>query len=173
MARGRKKLILDKEEFQKNISLLEEAKSYSTWSEIFIDLCQTEWARSQQPRALTPSVVFLRVNEMGIILKTPKGRRGNAKGFPGASPAASPKVKSRPRKADKKAYEAIKSKVERGCPTLLRVVEKWGNGSQKAAIKLGCMLCTGYNRKEIYGCSSYLCPWHPYRPFQESSSETE
>jgi len=36
--------------------------------------------------------------------------------------------------------------------------------SMRAAVKAHCLMCVGYDRKEVSLCSSPECPLYPYRP---------
>lgn len=41
------------------------------------------------------------------------------------------------------------------------------DGSRANAIKAMCLVCVGYDRKEVKNCSAKHCPLWAYRPFQE------
>lgn len=42
------------------------------------------------------------------------------------------------------------------------------DGSRANAIKAFCLVCVGYERKEVQNCSARHCPLWEYRPFQDS-----
>lgn len=47
-------------------------------------------------------------------------------------------------------------------------LERAYSGKSKAAgIKALCLWCVGYVRNDVRDCTSYGCPLHPYRPFQQ------
>lgn len=41
-----------------------------------------------------------------------------------------------------------------------------GSASPRAAIKVQCLVCTGYDRNDVKNCLGYSCPLWAYRPFQ-------
>ena len=43
-----------------------------------------------------------------------------------------------------------------------------GKCPPRAAIKVMCLECIGWSRKEITNCTSTACPLYAYRPFQKS-----
>ena len=48
-----------------------------------------------------------------------------------------------------------------------------GEASPRQAIKAFCLRCVGYLRNEVRDCTSWACPLHPYRPYQEGDSVAE
>ena len=42
-----------------------------------------------------------------------------------------------------------------------------GFASPRRAIRATCLVCMGYDRKEISNCTGFSCPLWMYRPFQE------
>lgn len=54
------------------------------------------------------------------------------------------------------------------------ILERAYNGNSKAAgIKAFCLRCVGYIRADVQGCTSYGCPLHPYRPYQQDDEADE
>jgi hypothetical protein len=41
----------------------------------------------------------------------------------------------------------------------------------RQAGKAHCLECMGWSRDEVRCCTSLACPWYPYRPYQERSSD--
>jgi len=54
-------------------------------------------------------------------------------------------------------------------PTTCRgILERaYGGKSKAAALKAFCLHCVGYIRADVRDCTSYGCPLHPYRPYQQ------
>lgn len=48
--------------------------------------------------------------------------------------------------------------------------ERAKNGSRKAAIRLQCLQCVGYDTKEVRACTATDCPLYRYREKGESAS---
>lgn len=46
-----------------------------------------------------------------------------------------------------------------------------GEASPRAAIKINCLECMGFDRGEVKACESDHCPLFQYRPYQEKSDE--
>ena len=54
------------------------------------------------------------------------------------------------------------------------LVEKVEKGSLTAAIKLMCIECMGFERKNVWDCRGYTCPMYLHRPYQKANdSENE
>lgn len=71
---GRKKRVVNKADLESLLRKLESEREYQNRSELYKAVCETEWGRGLK---LSPSVVYLRVNEFNLDLKTPIGKRGN------------------------------------------------------------------------------------------------
>jgi hypothetical protein len=48
-----------------------------------------------------------------------------------------------------------------------------GRASPRAAIKAACLVCVGYDRQAVAGCTGYSCPLWAYRPFQPGDEGDE
>ena len=46
-----------------------------------------------------------------------------------------------------------------------------GRASPRSAIRAMCLQCVGYERSEVTHCSSFACPLHFYRPYQNDTTE--
>ena len=79
MARGRKKLVLDKDEFQKVVDDLEAKNDFQRLAQLWDAVEQTDWAKGQSPRPLTASVAYQRAQSLGITFKTKGGTKGREK----------------------------------------------------------------------------------------------
>jgi hypothetical protein len=121
-------------------------------------LANTSWAKSLTPRPLTAQVAMLRAKELGIMPKTKAGKRGG--GLAGST------VVKQPRKVKlaKFAKEFAQMNVLYG--EAKHLVEAAQGGSLKAAVKLKCLECSGFQRVEVKECACTVCPLYPFRPFQ-------
>lgn len=48
-----------------------------------------------------------------------------------------------------------------------------GTGGRSNAIRAMCLYCVGYERRHIRECTSWTCPLHPYRPYQDGQDTPE
>jgi len=157
--RGRKPLILDKAEFQRTVTDLETEKGFSNRSTLWKAVEETAWAKSLLPRALTAQVAMMKAEEMQILINTPKGKRGRSKGEgPVVGGGRKKKTFSLPM-------------LESGVPVeeragLEKTLQKAANGSLKARIKLNCLNCTNWQKKEVSLCETRSCPLWDVRPYK-------
>lgn len=157
--RGRKPIEIDKAEFQQVVSKLEQERAYPTRAALWADVEQTEWAKTRVPRPLTSQVALLKAEELGLEIKTEKGKRGRSKG---CGPVSSGGKK-------KKVFSI--QEVKNGIPVeeqklLEKTLNRAANGSLKARVKLMCMDCTGWQKKEIAECEIKKCPLFDVRPYK-------
>jgi hypothetical protein len=59
----------------------------------------------------------------------------------------------------------------RDVPLLYRGVAEDARRSRAAAVKLFCLECVGYVRKDVTECSAHCCPLHPHRPYQNGEED--
>lgn len=45
------------------------------------------------------------------------------------------------------------------------LIDRAAGGSRAAAMKLFCISCCGYDRKEVEQCRATLCPLHSFKPY--------
>jgi hypothetical protein len=50
----------------------------------------------------------------------------------------------------------------------LSIIQRAEKGSLPDAIKLKCLDCAGWERKEIRDCVIVVCPLYPHRPYQDA-----
>ncbi len=78
------------------------------------------------------------------------------------------------RKANPRNIEAIKARLtDHQQLSLMPLVEKIENGNVKSAIKLFCISCCGYSKKEVSLCTAIACPLHSLRPYQKGEESEE
>ena len=124
---------------------------------------------------ITPSVVMLRVTSWGIPVKTVPGRKGRT--FTDTERAAvAERFKGTRGKRKGKPLPATMdvALLRRRTPAALqplidRIIAPRGN--LKAAVKLNCLQCCGYARKEVSRCSAFACPLYRFRPYQNGTEE--
>lgn len=133
---------------------------------------------------ITSTVVYLRVKEWGLACKTPAGAsvgRGELSAEQRQAMAAGrARAAATPRKSreDKlkghsdfaRHAEALRNVTPRTFKTL---VEKALKGSTPARIKLHCLQCMGYSRKDVGGCTSPGCEWWLARPYQRDDEDDD
>jgi hypothetical protein len=119
-------------------------------------------------KAISPSVVYLRIKEFGVTLVTPKGKKGRAAGFAGNRGTIVRTPKAEKFAADPKVVrmfqELYKVVPERFQP----VLEKARKGSRNAAVKLMCLSCVNYETGEVGRCNC-VCPLWAFRPYKSKT----
>ena len=108
---------------------------------------------------VTPAIVMLRIKGWNIPTKTVKGKRGRAIG--------SGPVVRKPRESGKlvRLFNYVPDKYR-------KLVKRIEAGSLKAAIKLKCMDCQGFETSApgltqiIRECPCTDCPLHSVRPYR-------
>lgn len=65
------------------------------------------------------------------------------------------------------AYAETFAQMRKNFPRFaLPIIDKAEAGSKTAAIKLNCLECSGWQRKEVRDCRDTGCPFYPQRPYQ-------
>lgn len=74
--------------------------------------------------------------------------------------------------SNKEIKKQIEAKMET-VPASLQKTYKQSrkNGQRKAAIKIFCAECVGYERKEVRNCTALACPLWPHRPYQRDEED--
>lgn len=162
------KLEINKDEFQKVVTDLENAQTFDNPSKLWKAVEATDWAKNLKPRALTAAVAYARAKELGINIKTQPGKRGN----PGGLVGGAPRVRV-PRSTKMKAFAASFVRMRKSTPERFRpLVDKLEkSGSLKACIKLKCLECSNWQPGEVKECVITDCPLFPIRPFQGKKTE--
>lgn len=127
---------------------------------------------------VSPSVVYLRIKEWGLVCKTPIGKRGRKDlgAIKGAPRNRVPRAQKFKAPAKRAAIAALRHAVSgpiryqdgstNDTSKYLPVVNRVEAGSMKAAIKLKCLDCCAYDKEEIKHCACSSCPLFLFRPFQ-------
>lgn len=162
--RGRKPIEINREEFQGVVSTLEQERVFATRTELWAAVEDSAWAKGRIPRPLTAQVALLKAEELGIEVKTEKGKRGKVKGCGPVSVGG----------RKKKVFSP--DNIRSGIPVEMRAslekaVQRAANGSLKARIKLMCLDCTNWQKKEIAVCENIACPLHDIRPYKRNGKE--
>jgi len=175
---SKKTIIIDKPLFLQIIQTLENETAFSNRSGLFEQVANHYNAQKNAGlKEITASVVYLRVKDWSIELKTPKGKRGRVKGAPVPEGFGGKGKRSRKEKFAKKPwihqnYEAIRKELRSDEKTLrfLPVVDRAEAGSVTAMVKLNCLQCCCWETTEIKHCNS-VCAFLPVRPYQKSDAE--
>lgn len=158
MAKAR--LEIDKAEFQKVVSDLENSQVFVNPSALWKAVEATEWSKSLKPRPLTAAVAYVRARELEIVVKTKPGKRG----LPSGPRARGTRI---PRSQKMQAFAQSFAEMRAETPKLyLPLIDKAEKGSLRACIKLKCLECSGWQSSEIRNCNIIGCSLYPIRPFQ-------
>lgn len=162
--RGRKPIEINREEFQGVVTTLEQERVFATRTELWEAVQQTPWAKGRIPRPLTAQVALLKAEELGLEVKTAKGKRGKEKGCGPVSVAGRKKKVF----SMKKVRESIPNRMKE---TLEKTVKRAENGSLKARTKLMCLNCSNWQKGEVAMCEIEECPLWDVRPYKRDGRE--
>jgi hypothetical protein len=159
---ARKKREVNQKDFEEVLAILESQQEFPNLSALWNAVAATPWALGN---GVTPSVAYLRARDFNLIsrLKTQAGRKGRA---PGSGPVAPGPRK--PRRKVSHDLSIFRARTPASFHRLITIAEK---GSKSAALKLHCLQCCAFVRKEVRNCSCYSCPLHPFRPYQDRDTE--
>ena len=168
---ARTKLEINKHEFQKVVTDLENAQTFANPSSLWQAVEASEWAKALQQRPLTAAVAYARAKELGIVYKTQPGKRGNPGGPIGGGV---PSVRV-PRSKKMKAFAETFAQMRKDTPErFLPLVDKAQKTcSMKICIKLKCLECAAWQPSEVKHCVVTNCPLYPIRPFQGKGKEDQ
>lgn len=128
---------------------------------------------------ISPSVVNLRIESWKLVCKTEKARIRTIKDI-GDEPKPSKaiqddvKIDLKPRYGKEMTYAqnmvGIRHLLTRnGMKKYMPLADKIANGSKAAAIKLNCLQCCGFEKKEVKYCTCTDCPMFTFRPYRSKS----
>lgn len=177
---ARTKIQIDETWLRKVIKECEESKVYTARSALFQDVAN-KYNQNLPiiglPATINAQLVYLRVNELGIDLATPKGKRGRSAGFRPTGVKVSRSAKIASNEQAKKSLDAIRKDLNRGMlrnpkekpgAVYLPLVDKMEQGSLRAAIKMMCLQCTNFQKEEIKHCECVGCALYHIRPYQNN-----
>lgn len=164
--RGRKPITLDKQEFQGVVSALEAMNNFSNRTQLWQAVEDSQWAKTREPRPLTAQVAMMKAEELGLEIKTVKGKRGRSKG---QGPVAS---------AGRRKKVFSLEVLTQGVPVeeragLAKTLAKAASGSLKARVKLNCLNCVNYQKGEVASCEIKTCPMWDVRPYKRVAKVPE
>lgn len=165
---AKKAVPIDQQKLETIIKKLEEDSAFSTQSELF-RVAAGEYTK-QYGFKITPSLVYLRVRQWNIQLKTSKSKAEPWK-----------HVKSLPVEEDiepviEKAQtldEILANATPKEKLKYKKLAKRALKGSRIAAIKLHCLDCAAFDRKEVAHCLVKSCPLWLFRPYQSTIEEEE
>ena len=174
---------INKDSFTAIIADLETKKTYRNHSELFKDVSSVYNDKHQQDGiTLTPAIVYLRVKEWAVALKTQKGKKGRQKGEQ-LNTAGVTSVVRLPRgekfaSSDlaRQSIGKLRQEVKREQKgRFLPLVNRLEKGSMKAAVALKCIDCCAGSTTDIKHCPCTSCSLYLFRPYQdkEEISSTE
>lgn len=165
---ARTKIVFDEKLLRVVVKEVEASSVYTAHSTLFEDVSAAYNQRSAVGQ-LNPQVIRLRVQELGIELKTPKGKRGRSAGCvinTGVKVPRSQKLAGN--KQAQEAFAALRKEMRQNDGVrFLPLVTKMEGGSLKAAVKAMCLSCTNYSSKEVAMCEIVSCPLHAYRSYKK------
>lgn len=152
---------IDKQELQAAIYKVEAEHAPTTHTQLWT-LVTAELGLETSPQNVRNAAI-----KHGVEIKTPKGKKGGdsfgdkrgvAKGTKRASKALTPDQ-----------MDDIMSRIPDRVLNqdwMVRLLEKVEKGSLTAMVKLGCLQCSGFQRKHIADCSVLGCVFRSKRPYQ-------
>lgn len=162
MARGRKKLELNKDELQKVITELENNNVFANYGELLVAVEATDWAKNMSPRPLKAPVVYQRIKELNIACHTKPGKRGNVN-LRKSTTDGQPVVRVTRGEKNKKFSSSFAAMKAEFPDKYHSVIDKAQAGSLKATNKLMCLSCTNFQVLEVKNCTCISCPLYPVR----------
>lgn len=136
---------------QEIIKTLESNKHFSSLGELWDNITK-EYNERSGSRPVSSS--YLKTNGKGVEIATkPAPKR----------PVGTARVKAKKSHAIEEAhYNRLKRETPKAYHGLVDQIAK---GSRAAAMKLQCLECVQYVKKEITNCSCLQCPIYSFRPF--------
>lgn len=154
----RPSVIIEKAGLEEQIKQAEAANTFVNQSRLFEFLCSSPWAATikdslGKPFQVKPVNIYQKVIQYNIPMKTPKGKKGGVKTV-GAGVVRGKKDRSANR------LPLLQSTPEEFKPLAAKV----SGGSMKAAIRLKCLECCCWQRKEANECQIKTCALWSFLP---------
>jgi len=154
----RTKLDINAKELQAEIDKVEATQTFTNRNSLHDAVAATDWAFNYVPKPISSSVVRERIKEFGLVCKTPVGKRGAKPGV--VIPRGEKKAIS---KKDNK--DLIDGAPKEFHAMIQKIID---SNSRIGRIKLKCLECTNWDRKEVKLCNITSCPLHPIRPYKST-----
>jgi ribosomal protein L44E len=164
---GRRTILVDKIKLQNIINRLEEEQEFTTQGQ----LCEAaaEKYTAQEGIKITSSVVYLRIKEFGIEIKTKSGKRGRG-GLPNRGNNEIKRISRKEKFQANPTIQIALAKINKATPERFRpMAERIRKGSMKAALQLKCLDCSDYSTTEVKRCGCNDCPLWVFRPYQDKT----
>jgi hypothetical protein len=158
---GRSPLIVKKEQLQNTINQLEDTTEFANIGALCEAVSQSEWGKGIRNEAfkvkgLSPQMVYKKIQELQISIKTKAGKRGRPVGSKANRSSRADKLATIPQIRD---FEK-RIQVEVKGTSFEKTAIKAATGSLKAACKLMCAQCVGYT--DAYkACATTNCALYP------------
>ena len=136
------------------IEALEASKVYTTHQKLYKEVAALYNVKTTG-KHISPSVVFLRIKQWNLIVKTPKGRKITKGGVQTNQPRLKRSEKFIGDKTMAKGKAAL---VERWGKKKPRLVKKILEGSLRGGLDLLCYDCSGEIISEVSKCVIFSCP---------------
>lgn len=165
MPRGRKPIIVTREELQNTLIAVEWDGPFASRTALWEAVEKTDWAKKLN---LSAQVAMMKAkalhNVQPLLINTPIGQRGKVKGCINTNQG------KRTKKTSLNVVELNTVFGKKYPKAVKRVVEQ---RSRQAAIKLMCLDCSTGGKKEIALCAIKRCPLWSFRPYQGSYKSEE
>lgn len=158
---GRSPLMVSKDKLQETIDSLESLCEFPNIGALCEAVSSSEWGKAIKNEAfkvkgIAPQMVYKKIGELGITIKTKAGKRGRAVGSKVNKRSRADKLASIPQM--RRFQERITNEVrDTGYE---KTAEKVVAGSIKAACKLMCAQCVGYT-DAFKACETTNCALYP------------
>lgn len=125
-------------------------------------------ATQKNLKPIKPGVVYLRVRDWNLPVKTPVGKRGRQPGVKIVRGHRADRFAQDPSIVN--SFNHLRAEVKKNEPRFLPIVDRIQDGSMKAAVKLHCLECCDYKSAEVAQCTVVSCPLFAFRPYKQKVS---
>jgi hypothetical protein len=159
MPRGRKPIVVTREELQNTLIAVEWDGPFASRTALWEAVAASDWAKNLN---LSAQVAMLKANNLiasgqRLLINTPIGQRGKVKGCTNTNQG------KRTKKTPLNVVE-LQTVFQKYPKAVARTI----GGSRQSAIKLMCLDCSTGGKKEIALCAIKRCPLWSFRPYQGS-----
>lgn len=160
---AKKGIEVDKSKLTEIINTLEASEKFDNLSKLYKKVAK-EYGDKYGVQ-ISHSLVYLRVKQFGIETQTkkavfdPSQFKERLNKTPNSGDCIAPRLKQTVNELLDDATAEERQKYTKLAKSVIR-------GSRKAAIKLNCIKCSGYQTKEVKLCEINTCPFWAFRPYQ-------